>query len=104
MRLIPRYFDLLVLLVDQRHRAVTRDEIFDRVWADVVVSDGALSQAGRTIRRTPGDGPQAPPFIRTVSRHHHQFVGELVRVEPDKGPLGPVAEPAPAAAPVKTAG
>ena len=75
------------------HRAVTRDEIFDRVWADVVVSDGALSQAVRTIRRTLGDGPQAPQFIRTVSRHGYQFVCEQVRVEPDEGPLGPVAEP-----------
>jgi DNA-binding winged helix-turn-helix (wHTH) protein len=87
VRLIPRYFDLLVLLVDERHRAVTRDEIFDRVWADVVVSDGALSQAVRTIRRTLGDGPQTPQFIRTVSRHGYQFVCEHVVVEPDEGPI-----------------
>jgi DNA-binding winged helix-turn-helix (wHTH) protein len=99
VRLIPRYFDLLVLLVDERQRAVTRDEIFDRVWADVVVSDGALSQAVRTIRRTLGDGPQAPQFIRTVSRHGYQFVCEQVSVEPDEGPLaaGPEASVAPAA-------
>jgi hypothetical protein len=68
-----------------------------------VVSDGALSQAVRTIRRTLGDGPQAPQFIRTVSRHGYQFVCEHVRVEPDEGPLGPVGEPAPAAAPAKAA-
>ena len=104
VRLIPRYFDLLVLLVDERHRAVTRDEIFDRVWADVVVSDGALSQAVRTIRRTLGDGPQAPQFIRTVSRHGYQFVCEQVTVEGDEGPLAPVAEPVRAAEPVRTAG
>ena len=48
--LIPRYFDLLVLLVAERRRVVTRQEIFDRVWGDVVVSDGALSQAVRTVR------------------------------------------------------
>ena len=35
VRLIPKYFDLLVLLVAERQRAVTRQEIFDRVWADV---------------------------------------------------------------------
>ena len=56
--LIPRYFDLLVLLVEQRQRAVHRQEIFDRVWADVVVSDGALTQAIRTIRRVLDDDPQ----------------------------------------------
>jgi DNA-binding winged helix-turn-helix (wHTH) protein len=86
--MIPRYFDLLVLLVDNRHRVVTRQEIFDRVWADVVVSDGALSQAVRTIRRTLGDDSREPRFIRTVSRHGYQFVAADVREEPDDGPIG----------------
>jgi DNA-binding winged helix-turn-helix (wHTH) protein len=86
VRLIPKYFDLLVLLVAERQRAVTRQEIFDRVWTDVVVSDGALSQAIRTIRRALSDGPQASQFIRTVSRHGYQFVGDVVEA-PDDGPL-----------------
>jgi DNA-binding winged helix-turn-helix (wHTH) protein len=71
--LIPRYFDLLVFLVERRHEAVHRREIFDRVWNDVVVSDSALSQAIRTIRRTLGDDSREPRFIRTVSRHGYRF-------------------------------
>ena len=78
--IIPRYFDLLVLLLDQRHRVVTRQEIFDRVWADVVVSDGALSQAVRTIRRCLDDDPRESRFIRTVSRQGYQFVAGDVQV------------------------
>jgi DNA-binding winged helix-turn-helix (wHTH) protein len=78
--LIPRYFDLLVLLVEQRHRAVHRQEIFDRVWADVVVSDGALTQAIRVIRRVLDDDPREVRFIRTVSRHGYQFVWSDVAV------------------------
>ena len=54
--LIPRYFDLLVFLIERRSEDVHRRDIFDRVWSDVVVSDSALSQAIRTIRRTLGDG------------------------------------------------
>ena len=92
VRLIPRYFDLLLLLVEERQRAVSRQEIFDRVWADVVVSDGALTQAIRTIRRTLGDGRDASQFIRTVSRHGYQFVAADVRLEPDDGPLPTPAE------------
>jgi hypothetical protein len=61
--LIPRYFDLLVFLVERRHEAVHRREIFDRVWSDVVVSDSALSQAIRTLRRTLGEDPREPRFI-----------------------------------------
>jgi DNA-binding winged helix-turn-helix (wHTH) protein len=81
--LIPRYFDLLVFLIAHRHQAVHRREIFDHVWTDVIVSDSALSQAIRTIRRTLGDDPRDPRFIRTVSRHGYRFVFPDVREEDD---------------------
>ena len=81
--LIPRYFDLLVFLIERRHEAVHRRDIFDRVWDDVVVSDSALSQAIRTIRRTLGDDSREPRFIRTVSRHGYRFVCPNVQEEED---------------------
>ena len=83
--LIPRYFDLLVYLIEHRHEAVHRRDIFDNVWSDVIVSDGALSQAIRTIRRTLGDDSREPRFVRTVSRHGYQFVfAELVEEEDER--------------------
>ena len=92
--IIPRYFDLLLLLVEQRDRAVTRQEIFDRVWADVVVSDGALTQAIRTIRRVLDDDPREARFIRTVARHGYQFAWAAVLEEHDEGPMeAPPAAP-----------
>ena len=84
--LIPRYFDLLVLLIERRPNAVSRTEIFDRVWTDVVVSDGALSQAIRTLRRTLGDGSREPVFIRTVSRHGYSFLFKDVVEESEDAP------------------
>jgi len=83
--LIPRYFDLLVFLVERRGEAVHRREIFDRVWSDVVVSDSALSQAIRTIRRTLRDDSRDPRFVRTVSRHGYRFVFPDVIEEDDEG-------------------
>jgi DNA-binding winged helix-turn-helix (wHTH) protein len=85
--LIPRYFDLLVFLIEHRGEAVHRRDIFDRVWSDVVVSDSALSQAIRTIRRVLGDDSRAPRFVRTVSRHGYRFVFEDVVEEDDEGEL-----------------
>ncbi|MCP3982013.1 MAG: transcriptional regulator [bacterium] len=82
--LIPRYFDLLLLLVERRAEAIPRREILDRVWSDVVVSDGALSQAVRTLRRALGDEPRQPRFVRTVSRHGYRFVFAEV-IEEDDG-------------------
>ena len=83
--LIPRYFDLLVFLVERRADAVHRRDIFDRVWTDVVVSDSALSQAVRTIRRVLGDDSREPVYLRTVSRHGYQFVFAAVVEEDDLG-------------------
>jgi len=91
--LIPRYLDLLILLVERRAVALHRREILDRVWADVVVSDGALSQAVRTLRRALGEDA----LIRTVSRHGYQFVAPVVEEE-DDGPDG-ASSPLPRAAP-----
>jgi DNA-binding winged helix-turn-helix (wHTH) protein len=101
LALIPRYFDLLLLLIERRDRAVGRREILDLVWSDVVVSDGALSQAVRTLRRTLGDDVREPRFIRTHSRHGYRFVYPDVTEEPDgeRLPPPPAAPPAPAVAP-----
>jgi len=92
--LIPRYLDLLIFLIERRRDAVHRREIFDRVWSDVIVSDSALSQAIRTLRRTLGDDSREPRFIRTVSRHGYQFTCPDVIEEPDDVP-----EPVPVRAP-----
>lgn len=81
--LIPRYFDLLLFLIERRGEAVHRREIFDRVWSDVIVSDSALSQAIRTIRRTLEDDAREVRFVRTVSRHGYEFVFAPVIEEDD---------------------
>src|SRR6187399_368092 len=83
--LIPRYFDLLLFLIERRAEAVHRRDIFDRIWTDVIVSDSALSQAIRTIRSVLGDDSRAPRFVRTVSRHGYRFVFEDVAEEIDDG-------------------
>ena len=91
--LIPRYFDLLTFLIERRHEAVHRRDIFDRVWSDVIVSDSALSQAIRTIRRALADDSREPRFIRTVSRHGYRFVYADI-VEEDDDAAWPAAHPA----------
>jgi DNA-binding winged helix-turn-helix (wHTH) protein len=99
--LIPKYFELLLLLVERRDEALDRRVLFDAVWPDVVVSDGALTQAIRTLRRALDDDPRAPRYIRTVSRHGYQFVFAAVVCDEER-PLtqggAAAARPSPAAA------
>lgn len=86
--LAPRYLDLLMLLVAERHRVVEREEIHQLVWGGVAVTDGAFTQAVRTVRRALGDDdPREPRFIRTAARHGYQFVFPEVREEDDAAPL-----------------
>ncbi|HXY41050.1 MAG TPA: winged helix-turn-helix domain-containing protein, partial [Vicinamibacteria bacterium] len=98
--IIPRYLDLLLLLVERRHQAVHRREILDSVWSDVVVSEGALTQAVRALRRALDDDTREPVFIRTVARHGYQFIAAGVSEDDDDGPLpaagtdGAAADPA----------
>jgi DNA-binding winged helix-turn-helix (wHTH) protein len=100
--LIPKYFDLLHLLIRRRLDAVSKQDIFADVWTDVVVTDGALSQAVRTLRRALGDDPREPRFIRTVARHGYQFVWADVAEEPDEGTARRPVASAATAAPAET--
>lgn len=72
-----RYFDALVLLVREQGRLVDKDRFFEEVWDDVVVSDSALTQCIKEIRRQLGDDAADPRFIQTVPRHGYRFVAEV---------------------------
>ena len=74
----PRVFALLVFLYEQRHRAVTKDEIQDAVWKGTIVSETAMTRAIMKARRAVGDSPAKQEVIRTVHGHGYQFVATLL--------------------------
>jgi TolB-like protein/DNA-binding winged helix-turn-helix (wHTH) protein len=74
----PQVFDLLVLLVENRDRIVTRDEIIERVWKGRIVSDAAISSRIKAARRAIGDDGKAQGLIRTIHRRGLRFVGDVV--------------------------
>jgi transcriptional regulator with AAA-type ATPase domain/DNA-binding winged helix-turn-helix (wHTH) protein len=93
----PKVLDLIFYLVRHRERVITRDELMDRVWAGVIVSDGSLSQAVSLARKALGDDPQAQRFIRTVRMRGFRFVGPVEEAAgaapPARPAAGPRAEP-----------
>jgi len=70
----PRVFDLVVYLIEQRERAVGRDELIAGAWGRVDGSDGTLAQAILKARRLLGDDGHAQRVIRTVARFGYQWV------------------------------
>ncbi|WP_205478611.1 winged helix-turn-helix domain-containing protein [Sphingomonas arenae] len=81
-----RYFDALELLVRERGRLVTKDRFMEEVWRGVPVTDEALTQCIRTLRRQLGDEAGRPRFIETVPKHGYRFIAHV-----EDGSAGPVA-------------
>jgi DNA-binding winged helix-turn-helix (wHTH) protein len=76
-----RYFDALALLVRERGRLVSKDRFLDEVWRGVPVTDEALTQCVRTLRRQLGDDAARPRFIETVPKHGYRFIAEVQQAD-----------------------
>ncbi|MBT8078571.1 MAG: tetratricopeptide repeat protein [Gammaproteobacteria bacterium] len=88
----PRVYKLLAFLIEQRHRAVDKDEIQGAVWAPAIVSDTALTRAIMKARRALGDDAEKQSVIRTVHGHGYQFVAPIA--DEDTAPQPSAEEPA----------
>ncbi|HEY0233175.1 MAG TPA: winged helix-turn-helix domain-containing protein, partial [Dokdonella sp.] len=81
VRLSPRAFDCLVYLIEQRGRAVNKDELVEAIWGRPNVSDTQLGQTVLRARRAVGDDGQVQHVIRTVSRFGYHWIAELEVVD-----------------------
>jgi len=76
-----RYLDALALLISEQGRLVTKDRFMDEVWGGIPVTDEALTQCIRTLRRQLGDDAARPRFIETVPKHGYRFIAPLEQKE-----------------------
>ena len=79
VELNARYLDALVLLVREAGRLVSKDRFLDEVWRGVPVTDEALTQCIKTLRRQLGDDAGRPRFIETVPKHGYRFIAAVER-------------------------
>ena len=77
VRLSPKAFDLLQVLVDNRTRAVSKAELHERLWPGTFVTDANLAVLVAELRSALHDRPRAPRFIRTVHRFGYAFCGQI---------------------------
>jgi pimeloyl-ACP methyl ester carboxylesterase/DNA-binding winged helix-turn-helix (wHTH) protein len=80
-RIEPQVFDVLVLLVRERDRVVTKEEILDTVWGDRFVSESALTSRIKALRQALGDDGKAQRLVRTVRGRGYQFVGKVDEID-----------------------
>jgi tetratricopeptide (TPR) repeat protein/DNA-binding winged helix-turn-helix (wHTH) protein len=67
----------LLYLLEERHRLVTKDELIERVWEGIAVSDDALVQLIKEIRQSLGDDPRQPRYIKTVPKAGYRFIAPV---------------------------
>jgi adenylate cyclase len=75
IELRPKSFEVLRCLVENSGRLVTKDELFEAVWPDVVVSDEALTQCISEVREAIGDRTQT--MIKTMPRRGYRFAAPV---------------------------
>jgi DNA-binding winged helix-turn-helix (wHTH) protein len=77
VELTARYFDALALLLREAGRLVSKDRFMDEVWRGIPVTDEALTQCVRTLRRALGDSATSPRLIETVPKHGYRFIAPV---------------------------
>ncbi|MGB7858427.1 MAG: transcriptional regulator, partial [Pseudolabrys sp.] len=73
----PQVFDLLVYLIENRDRVVSKDDLIASVWGGRIVSDSALDSRINAVRKALGDSGKEQRLIQTIARKGVRFLGEV---------------------------
>lgn len=87
IRLSPKAFDLLCMLLERRPKVVDKSELHARIWPGTFVVDTNLSILVGEIRRALADTPQQSQFIRTVHKVGYAFSAEATDVGEPAAPV-----------------
>ena len=85
----PQVFDLLVYLIENRDRVVSKDDLIASIWDGRIVSDSTLTSRVNAARRAVGDSGEEQKLIRTIARKGMRFVGVVhMHEDPDGAAQG----------------
>jgi class 3 adenylate cyclase len=82
-RIEPKVFDLLAYLIQHRDRVITKEELLDRLWSNLTVSESALTYCIRAARLAIGDNGRVQQAIQTVHGRGYRFI-TAVEQQPDE--------------------
>ena len=88
MPLAPKAFEMLVVLVQNNGRLISKDELMKAVWPDTVVEEGNISLNISLIRKALGDSAAEPKYVETVPKWGYRFIAPVRRT------VGDVPKPA----------
>lgn len=79
--LINRDFDILLLLIENRPRILSKDQIMNGVWGDITVAESSVEKGISSLRQILGDTPANSRFIKTVTKKGYGFVHDVVETD-----------------------
>jgi len=82
----PQVFDLLLLLVSQHERVVSKDELLAAVWTGRIVSESTITSHINAVRKAVGDTGEEQRLVRTVARKGYRFVGQILISDGEQAP------------------
>lgn len=85
VHLSPKAFELLLLLIDERSRALSKAELQEQLWPSTFVGETNLATLVAEIRRGLGESAHDARIVRTVHRFGYRFVAAVDEVEPPRG-------------------
>jgi TolB-like protein/DNA-binding winged helix-turn-helix (wHTH) protein len=86
IHLKPGVLELLIYLIANRGRLVTRQELMDTVWGDTVISESALTKAAARLRKALGDDSASHRYLETVRSRGYRFVAKVEEIESPNQP------------------
>jgi DNA-binding winged helix-turn-helix (wHTH) protein len=89
VHLSPKAFDLLLLLVDNRSRAMSKADLLKHLWPSTFVLETNLAGLIAEVRRALGDAADDPRFVRTMHRFGYCFIGSVHEGDAEEEPVRP---------------
>ncbi|HWP89174.1 MAG TPA: winged helix-turn-helix domain-containing protein, partial [Burkholderiales bacterium] len=68
---------MLVYLIENRDRVVSKDDLIASVWSGRIVSDSTLDSRINAVRKAMGDSGERQQYVRTIARKGFRFVGDI---------------------------
>ena len=87
IQLEPKALRLLLFLIENRDRAVGKEEILNTVWNGTYVTENALTREIGKLRKLLGDDPKAPKYIETVHTLGYRFIADLDDASSEETPV-----------------
>jgi DNA-binding winged helix-turn-helix (wHTH) protein len=90
--LSPRLVEILAAIVEKDGEIVTKDELLDRFWPGVNISENTLTRAIADIRKALGEHASEPRYIQTLARRGFRFMADATVERPEPGARRPEPE------------